>query len=107
MSTGTTIVNLVIMARIQDWLFEHVVIAPANATHPDLQWLAQIMARAGRPNVMMVVDRLCTMPDWGICDLTHSVSGGRIYWHLMLRAAEPCKGRAPFVTSESPKLPPL
>jgi len=82
---GPTIVNLVVMARLQDWLFEHVVVAADNATHPDLHWLANIMSRPLRPNVMMVVDRLCSMPEWAICDFTHSVADGRMYWHLMLR----------------------
>jgi hypothetical protein len=96
----TTIVNLVIMARIQDWLFEHVVIAPKNAAHPDLRWLAQIMAGGQRPNVMMVVDQLCTMCGWGICDLTHTVSQGRIYWHLMLKS--PGTTASPFALQPAP-----
>jgi len=101
MSQGTTIVNMVIMARISDWLFEHVVIAPEHATHVDLRWLGDILAGRQRPNIMMIVDKLCTLPGWGVCDLTHSVSADRIYWHLMLSGPRCERADNPFVVTNA------
>ena len=90
-----TIVNIVVMARTGDWLYEHVVIAPEHAQKPALQWLSNILRSNTRPNVMTVVDRLCSItcsPAWGICDSTMTVADGRIYWHLMLRCDPPVDG---------------
>jgi len=87
-----TIVNLVLMARTTDWLYEHVVLDPRHAAHPDLRWLSTILKSNQRPNVMTVVDQLCNLScteHWGISDMTHTVDDGRIYWHLMLRSDSP------------------
>ena len=87
-----TIVNLVLMARTTDWLYEHVVLDPTHAAHEDLRWLSVILKSNLRPNVMTVLNRLCNLgcsEHWGISDISSTVADGRIYWHVMLRSCSP------------------